>query len=280
MITGKEFNELYKNKKFVKLTNEESTHNSFKFEEGLNTDTYTLNSVVYPFGFRTGLRFFDYEQFGKWTFCGNVKMEFMWDVEILDDSNVIVMNNHARCDKFILSNKRSMWNNEELCIDSIKQCGMNFKYVINKTNALCLMAIESDGRVLEHIDNQSEAMCLAAVNQNANTLPYVTNQTDAICLKAVKQNGVTLYYVKNQTHEICLEAVKQYGASLDYVINQTDEICLEAVKQNGMALKYVIDQTDEICSEAIKYNINIVNYIKDENRLERVMATRKYIPRC
>ena len=43
MISGKEFNELYKGVSFVKLTNENCVHNGFTFKEGLNVDVLELN---------------------------------------------------------------------------------------------------------------------------------------------------------------------------------------------------------------------------------------------
>jgi hypothetical protein len=39
VLQGKEFNELYKGKPFIKLTNKDEIHNGFKFKTGLNVDT-------------------------------------------------------------------------------------------------------------------------------------------------------------------------------------------------------------------------------------------------
>ena len=42
-LTGSQFNELYKDQKFVKLTNENECHNNFQYKDGLNVDTIKFN---------------------------------------------------------------------------------------------------------------------------------------------------------------------------------------------------------------------------------------------
>ena len=42
-------------------------------------------------------------------------MNYIWDVKLLDDSKIVDMG-----DKFILSNKRFIWDNEELCKLSVQ----------------------------------------------------------------------------------------------------------------------------------------------------------------
>ena len=38
MITGKQFNDIYNTKRFIKLTNKECNYTEFSFKEGLNED--------------------------------------------------------------------------------------------------------------------------------------------------------------------------------------------------------------------------------------------------
>jgi hypothetical protein len=45
MITGEEFNEQYKDYKFVKLTNETENDNGFQFKTGLNVNHSEFNPV-------------------------------------------------------------------------------------------------------------------------------------------------------------------------------------------------------------------------------------------
>ena len=95
----------------------------------------------------------------------------------------------------------------------------------------CLQIIKQDGWALQYVKKQTPEICLEAVKQNGFALEYVENQTSEICLEAVKTSGYALAYVKNQTPEICLEAVRQDGDALYYVEKQTPEICRAAIAQ-------------------------------------------------
>ena len=226
MITGNEFNEQNKGVRFVKLTNESCCHNGFKFKEGLNVDTIEFNEKEKcgP----GGLYFCGYEDFIKWTHYGDhERMEYMWDVTIPDEEKVIFMKNKLKVHSFILSNKQYIWDNDKLCLESVKY----------------------NGNALRHVKDQTEEICSEAVKQYGYALRYVKKQTEEICLEAVKQNGYALRFVKEHTEELCLEAVKQNGGALRYVKKQTEEICLEAVKQNERALEYVKEEFKEVCQE-------------------------------
>ena len=128
-------------------------------------------------------------------------MHYIWDVELCYDSKIVDMD-----DKFILSNKRSIWDNEELCKLAIK----------NNCNALFY--------VKQELIN--EEICKLAFQQNGYSLRYVKEQTDEICKLAVQQNEYSLKYVKEQTDEICKLDVQQDGDTLKYVKSElmTDEI--------------------------------------------------------
>jgi hypothetical protein len=43
VISGKEFNKLFENVEFYKLTDESENHNNFQFIDGLNVDTKIFN---------------------------------------------------------------------------------------------------------------------------------------------------------------------------------------------------------------------------------------------
>ena len=104
MITGKQFNEIYYNEKFIKLTNHTCIHNKLKFKEGLNEDLVPFNpSRECKKG---GLYFCNIDDFTDWIEYSDKKMYYMWNVKIPDDAKVVVMENKIKCDKFILSNKR------------------------------------------------------------------------------------------------------------------------------------------------------------------------------
>ena len=45
IITGKEFNDIYKGHKFVKILADDLTHHRFKYKEGLNIDSANFNPI-------------------------------------------------------------------------------------------------------------------------------------------------------------------------------------------------------------------------------------------
>jgi len=301
MITGKEFNKQHQGKRFVKLTNKYDIANSFKFKEGLNISILKLDKWD-NVDTKINLVFYEYEKFGLHINFNRYQMIYMWDVEILDNANVIVLDKLVKCDEFILTNKQSIWNTNELYLESIKQCGFNLKHIKNQTDEICSIAIKQHGTALKYVKNQINKLCMDAVKQNGQALQYVKIQTYELCMEAIKQNGLALYWIKNktnefnltavkqngsalqyidtQTDELCIEAVKQDGYALRYVTTQTNEICLEAVKQNGFALTHVKNQTKEICTKAVKFDINVACYIKNEELMTQLTDGWVFKPYC
>lgn len=101
-MTGKEFNKLFHNVKFVKLTNPTETHNGFRFKSGLNVDTIPFDDKCEccPGGF-----YFTNEQKKEmWikTGAGQETNKFERPVTIPDDAKVHFENNKIKTDKFIL----------------------------------------------------------------------------------------------------------------------------------------------------------------------------------
>jgi hypothetical protein len=242
LLTGKQFNEKYKNEIFVKLTNETETHNGFQFKTGLNIDPIDFNSPEECKAVQ--LYFYNLNNLAKWLRYKREDMKYMRYVTIPDDAKVYVEVDKVNANKIILSERNliyesEIWNNTDYQLSAIKQSEYVLKYIKNQTDEICLEAVKQNGYALRHVSKQTNEICLAAVNQEGDTLSAVENQTDEICLAAVRQNGFAIQYVKNQTNELCLEAVKENGCALEYVNNQTAEICLEAVKENKIALKYV-----------------------------------------
>jgi hypothetical protein len=194
MITGEEFNKKYKDISFVKLTNHECNHNGFQFKEGLNEDILKFDSREKCGA--GGLYFCNYKDFGIWTEYNKSVMKYIWDVTIMDDAKVVVMDNKIKCNKFILSNKRSIWNNKEICLEAVKQNGHALKYVKEQTEEMCLEAVKQNGFALMHVKEKTEEMCLEAVKKDGAALKYVKEQTEEMCLESVKQDENALKYVK------------------------------------------------------------------------------------
>ena len=142
MISGKQFNEKYPNTLFVKLTNKQSLHNGYQYKNGLNILDGDFNEE--NICAKGGLYFCAYNDFGKWVNYREMKMEYMWTVKIPDDAKVVVMDEKIKTDKFILSDKKEIWTNKELCLEAVKQNGRALKYVKNQTEAICLEAVKKN----------------------------------------------------------------------------------------------------------------------------------------
>jgi hypothetical protein len=247
VISGEQFNIVYKGKLFVKLTNHCELHNGYQFKTGLNVDTVLFN----PSGECNpgGIYFCEFNEIPYWLrYNGSGPMVWYRYVSVPADSKVYIEMGKFKVDKLILTDRALIVDimTEDKWVTAARHNIGVLKDMKDQTERICLAAVLQYGNALEYVEDQTERICLAAVLQDCYALEYVKNQTDAICLAAVQQNGYALEYVKTQTDAICLAAVQQNGYALEYVKNQTDAICLAAVQQNGYALRYVRDQMKRI----------------------------------
>lgn len=91
------------------------------------------HSVIIKKCVEGGLYFCRYENFGLWVnYNGNGPMEYIWDVNIPESEKVVDMNNKLKAHSIILSNKRSIWDNYELCLEAVKQNGSALQCVREK----------------------------------------------------------------------------------------------------------------------------------------------------
>ena len=108
---------------YVKLTTEDGVHNGYQYKEGLNCLDSEFNSD--KICAQGGLYFCDEKDIGKWVKYNNKKMDYIWDVVLLDDSKLANMTNKLKTDKFILQNKRTIWDNSELCKLAVQHNGLS-----------------------------------------------------------------------------------------------------------------------------------------------------------
>ena len=197
MMSGKQFNEQYKNKIFVKLTRKNEIHNNFKFKTGLNIDIIPFDpSGQCKVG---GLYFTDIDIMYKWLHYNDEYMEWMRYVTIPMDAQIYVEDSKFKCDKFILSERE----------------------VIAFTDNIQMMnAIKQSYMALRYVEDQTPELCLYAVQQDCWALQFVKNQTDDLCKLAIKKSGSALQFVNNQTYEMCKTVVSEYKGALPWVKNK------------------------------------------------------------
>ena len=275
VLSGREFNEKYQGKKFVKLTNESENHNGYQFLTGLNVDTVPFNprGICQP----GGIYFCEWDKLPMWIDYGSWIMVYARCVSIPEDAQVYEEGNKFKANKLMLGERQKIaeleiWKDMEYCM---RAWDLGNVLVHFQTAEICLAAVKRKGSVLQDVKNPTEEMCLEAVKQNGYALQYVQNKTEEICLEAVRQNGLALSHVRNQTEEICLTAVRQNVNALECVKNQTEEICMSAVRQNGWALKYVQNQTEEICMEAVRRDGHALQYVQNQTEEICMAAVRQ-----
>jgi len=202
ILSGKEFNEIYKDTVFVKLTNCCEEHNGFMFRTGLNVDTVEFN----PIGECSagGIYFTEEKYIYMWTdCCGNKSVQWIRVVTIPDDARVYVEKQKFKADKMILSERSYIWCNEKYYINIIKHNYAYFKFVENPSNEMCKMVLQIDGMYLQYIKKQTPELCSIAILNSWKALKYVNEQTPELCLLAVSQYCQAIEYVVNQTEELC-----------------------------------------------------------------------------
>jgi hypothetical protein len=228
-LTGAEFNALFSNTAFYKLTCGTEIHHGFTFVTGLNVDTlpFSPQGSCSPGGFY----FTEENKIALWIDYAYQPMKYIRKVILPDDAHVYTERNKFKCDRFILEERIllpdfPLWSNHVFCKLAVQQNWRALQYVVNQTDELCRLAIQRDGYALYCVRNQTDELCTIAVQRDGRVLQYVVNQTDDLCRLAVQREGSTLQYVRNQTDELCAIAVAQNRAAVQYVINPRESTCI------------------------------------------------------
>lgn len=103
-MTGKQFNELFNDIVFYKLTSKSEIHNDFKFVTGLNTDTvpFTTYCTCCP----GGIYFTAKNNLHQWITYKSEPMVYKRLITIPDDANVHFEKDKLKADKLILGPKQ------------------------------------------------------------------------------------------------------------------------------------------------------------------------------
>lgn len=255
-MLGKDFNEKYGSENYIKLTRENCIHHNFQYKEGLNEDTNEFNpDKTCEYG---GLFLCKRTNFVKWLLVSgdiNDPMYYLWDVSIPDDALVTVMdNNTVKCNKFILSNKTSMWDNYDTCMEIVEKDGLFLHYVKNQTYDLCKASIKNDERAIGFVNNPSQDIYVEYVKLKAKNIENIPEKdlTPEFCVRLLEANSEVLSFIKSPSEQVLIFMVQQDGMKLKDIKNQTQQICMEAVIQNKKCFKFVqIDFRDK-CKAYIK----------------------------
>lgn len=247
VLTGRRFNEIFKNYSFVKLTNVTEKHNNFQFQDGLNIDTAKFN----PIGECNsgGIYFIMSTHAYEWTHYNNNVMIYIRHVTIPDDAQVYVEQYKFKADKLILSQREKI--NEQLYLESLKNYRIGLKNIpLNMiTKEICLASIGIESINFLNIPKLmiDKEMCMLAVKKNGIMLQYIpVHLIDKnMCILAVSDNGRALLYVPESIldKELCMIAAD------DVRLITLDEI---SVAKNDNKLCFTI-------LERVGFNMTIMN---------------------
>ena len=165
---------------FIKLTNAKCEHRGFKFTEGMNIDSRPFDeSDVY------GLHFCTYKNMGDWVFLKNEPMMYIWDITIPEGEKVVHMGNKLKSHRIILSNKRLIWDDHDMCLHIVKRDGLALEIVLNQTDDICLAAVRNCGRALQFVNNKTRDICIEAVAENKSAIEFVDVDKKSIFSEAM-----------------------------------------------------------------------------------------------
>lgn len=259
-ISGKVFNTLFSNIKFVKLTNNTEFHNGLQIHDGINIYTNTFNHH----GSINRIYFMEKEKAHNWFYYSSPigGMKYIREVTIPDDACIYIEYGTFSTNKIILSPRREISKKDY--IDT----------AISYSHSKPLYPISNIVEFLsKYVDSHDHESYLCLIKRWANKFISILNhipmhmRNKHICLEAVKRNGSELEFVPDdiKDHDICMEAVKQIGNILKLVPKtiMNYEMCMEAVKKHGCSLEYVpsyiIDK--KMCKEAIRNDSHASTFV-------------------
>jgi hypothetical protein len=291
ILSGIEFNKLYGEKTFVKLTNKTENHRGFQYKDGLNIDTNEFGIQ-----FDVGLFFTEYDKIYKWIEINyNYSHSYYRIVTIPDYSQVCIDYDAYKTDKFILGERKEIFNDYIFCENIIKKKPSLFQYIpiSNQTENICELALESIIKIknynyyiikfitdenlnkekvhnmiknvlkvyafaILYIKNPTEEMYDLAIERNYQVIEFINNEN--IINKYIQKDGLLLRFIrfiKLNKHTYKYKFLREIKS----IPRQTERMCLLAVKQNGLALQYVNKQTEEICITALLQNYHALKYV-------------------
>jgi hypothetical protein len=283
MISGKDFNDKLANdstfpfykKELVKLTVENNIHNSFEFKLGLNVDPVPFNASG---NCKKGGFYFTFSHcWSEWvSYRKEEFMYWMWDVKIPDDAQVYLESNtKIKADKFILENKRCIYDDKERCMLAVKHDGYAIKFIKDPSEEMKLEAVRRNGRSIEFIKDPSERVQLEAVRKNGSAIEFIKDPSEKVQLEAVRQDGCAIEYINDPSDTVQLEAVRQDGYAIKFIKDPSEEMNLEASKQNGYAIQFIKDPSETVQLEAVRQNGWVIRYIENSSERVQLEAVRQ-----
>lgn len=241
-MSGKTFNKIYYDSKFVKYTNEYCCDGTTYFMDGLNKND---NGISFS------------EQYDK------THLFYMWDVSIPDNAKIYInADNTYEANILYLSNMREYKIYDKSKVERISQ-EILIEYL--KMDNHFYINIPNDKKTMEQTKYITDMTIYKWFPDEHKT---VTNTIAYLCSPGADAKYVPISLMNYVINEIL--AID--GCCLKYIEfkNKTYENCDIAVKQNGNALQYVplIMMNYQICENAVLNNYNAYKYVPNLYRIK------------
>lgn len=284
LTSGLVFNDFVKGQKLYMITDDFDTNNEYNINEYLHIDLIKIDMNIEDGIYYSG----GVDIFPENSFIENINYfidnpAYIYNIEIFDDSCIVIESGIIKCDKFKLIKKDlikelSIWKDKYECEKIITKFPLLIRFMDNNNEDLqniFIDAIKTDSRAIQYINNKTYDLCKYAVEISGNNLKYIDEQTEELCLIAVTNYPNAIRYIKKQTDKIALQTVKCNGFMIDYIKNQTDDICIAALDEDLYSIQFIRNPTQKIKNYAILKKPNIVQYIENANIEDFLLAVSK-----
>ncbi len=241
LLSGVEFNDLFKEIKIYKIIRKSMIHFGFHYKQGLNIDTTIFNpNTIYKNGMHS--TFGNYVDL--WFQYYELYSPDIWNVEIPDDAVVAIYKNNIKTDKIILTSKLENLKNIFLLTQDIAD-----KLSEKNQNALIFFP--------DHL--KTESMCHKAMVNNVQLIGYLPDKAWAQPMREKAVND-------------CPDLLK--CLRLKFI---TSDMCEKAVSHNYKLFVHVPEylKTREMCKEVVKNDIKFINYVSNEFRTSEMLEICK-----
>jgi hypothetical protein len=256
LMTGVEFNELYKFIHFIKLVDEDGNSDGSPYVAGINVCNekirFYVNQSIGNLILPVDLSRYNPQSDSQSDDTTNSSTDhqtarkpllYVWNVEIPDNAMVFNKSNIFETDQIILSGKRHVFS--------------------DPTQHMQL--IEADGRLLQFITEefQTAELCRVAVDQCCEALQYVIHQTLDLYFKYPSVLYEQLFrHIRNPPLNVIMAYVRRYPSLFQYV-DQTDEIIMACFERNSDIFQYIVNPSKLIQMKCLNMNPAIFSYIKN-----------------
>lgn len=109
---------------------------------------------------------------------------------------------------------------EEICLEAVRKCGEQLKYVKKQTISVIEQALDTKIGSFAHVREQTDELCKMAIKKNGMCLMWVENKTYELCLLALQHCVRVLRYMRNanvsdaEYYKLCEIAIKEYPYDL------------------------------------------------------------------